>query len=473
MIKKTVCLFVFQAALALAAEQPNIILILADDMGYGDCGAFNPDAKIKTPHIDQLAREGLRFTDAHAAASTCTPSRYGLLTGINPVRTGVLNTLLSKGDPIISEDEKTLAHLLKDQGYQTHMVGKWHLGFELGKKNKKTYDFSKNIKGGPVDRGFDSFLGVLSSVGSSPASYVIDRSMPSLPTEKGHWIKYSGAGKESNSKVEVSPNWTFEDVSPRLCEEVKKVIRKHASADQKEPFFLYYAMTGPHQPWVPTKDFKGKSGLGNYADFMMQLDDEVGQINALLKETGLDENTLLIFTSDNGPGPGAVFQMNEHNHTAAGGLRGSKADVWEGGHRIPFIAKWPGKVGAGASAEANINFTDLFATFAEMLSVDFISDYPSVKDSESFYIQLFEPEKESTRGPMINGSYSIREGPWKLTAKKRMKNATASALVSPLFSLNNLHTDLAEENDLSDQEPEKKKDLLGKLKAFVDEQKFK
>ena len=358
---------------------PNIVIILADDMGYGDCGAYNPASKIKTPHIDQLAKEGIRFIVAHAAASTCTPSRYGLLTGINPVRTGVLNTLLARGDPIIAEEEKTIANLLKDHGYTTHMIGKWHLGFEMDMAGKKKqFDFSKPILGGPVDRGFDSFYGIAASAGSSPVCYFKDREVPVLPTAKGAWTQHRGGGNSSTSKVDISPELKMEDISPQLCTEALKLIRNYADSDSAQPFFLYYALTGPHQPWVPTQAFQGKSGLGDYGDFMMQLDDEVGQVHAALKETGLDKNTLLIFTSDNGPGPYATRLMAESDHAAAGGLRGIKADIWEGGHREPFIVKWPGKTPEGSTSDAVINFTDVFATLAEMLGVDVAETYPSV-----------------------------------------------------------------------------------------------
>ena len=199
----------------VASERPNIVVILADDMGYGDCGVYNPESKIATPHIDQLAAEGLRFTDAHSAGSTCTPSRYGLLTGINPARTGVLNTLLSRGDPIIDQDETTIACLLKDTGYTTKMIGKWHLGFEMDKSgNRPSYDFSKPLKGGPLDRGFESFFGIGSSPGASPLCYIRGREVVALPTERGSWKRQLPGGKPVEVRGMMAPGFVQEEVSP-------------------------------------------------------------------------------------------------------------------------------------------------------------------------------------------------------------------------------------------------------------------
>jgi arylsulfatase A-like enzyme len=206
---------------------------------------------------------------------------------------------------------------------------------------------------------------------------------------------------------------------------------------------------------------------------MMQLDDEVGQVHAALKETGLDKNTLLIFTSDNGPGPYAARLMAESDHAAAGGLRGVKAEIWEGGHREPFIVKWPGKVPEGSTSDAVINFTDVFATLAEMLGVDVAETYPSVKDSESFFAQLTNPDQERTRSAMVNGSYSIRDGVWKLTSKKRMKKTSPAKLTTSQFGLYNLSVDLPETTDLSDKEPERVKALFQDLQEFETQRKLK
>jgi len=453
------------AALSTANAQPNIILILADDMGYGDCAVYNPESKIKTPHIDQLAQEGLRFTDAHSAASTCTPSRYGLLTGTNPVRTGVLNTLLSRGDPIIDAEEKTLADLLRDQGYVTRMVGKWHLGFDSDKRGKKAHvDLTQPLTGGPLDRGFDSFYGLHSSPGSSPLCFTRDRRVLALPTAEGTITKHKADGSTTQVKVMMAPGYRPQDASPSFCHEALKMIREQAAATDATPLFLYYASPAPHQPWAPTEAFKGKSGLGVYADYVMQLDDVVGQINSALKETGLDQNTLLIFTSDNGTGPKAVEVMAQSGHASSATLRGAKADSWEGGHRVPFIAKWPARIAANQQTSAVINFTDLFATFAELLAVDPATHYPeSGADSHSFLPVLFQPTETYQRPGMMFNRGGVRDGDWKLVSKSRVRKM--EAVKRSQFELYDLEADRSERNDLTKANPERTERLF---KAYTD-----
>ena len=454
-----------------ASSSPNIILILADDLGYGDCTVTNPESKIKTPHLEQLAREGLSFTDAHAAASTCTPSRYGLLTGINPVRTGVLNTLLSEGKPIISEEEKTIAHLLKDQGYATHMIGKWHLGFDTGGK-KKDFDFDQAFIGGPIDRGFDSYFGIHSSPGAFPLFYLKDRKAVAKPSEKTSWEKMKTGGGTTTIKGLKSADFELDEASPTFCQKAVDLINAHAASKSDQPFFLYYASPIPHSPWVPSKAFKGKSGHGDYGDFVMQLDDVVGQINQALKDTGLDQNTLLIFSSDNGPGPHATRLMAAKDHHCAGPLRGAKASIYEGGHRVPFIAKWPGKISPGSKTTAIINFTDVFATFAQLFDSK-ISAYPSVQDSHSFLPTLLGTSDTHTRPAMINGNYSIRQGPWKLSSKGNLKRSDSTKVKASQFQLHKLTDDLAEQNDLSGEQPEKAQQLLNELTQFIGQRQLK
>ncbi len=467
------CLFLALPALARGEGRPNIIVILADDMGYGDCGVYSPDSKIRTPHIDQLAREGLRFTDAHAAGSTCTTSRYGMLTGINPVRTGVLNTLPARGNPIIDESEVTIASLLKDQGYVTRMIGKWHLGFEMDMSGKgRAFDFSKPLKGGPLDHGFDSFYGIHSSPGASPLCYFRGREVVDRPTEKISFKKDRPGGKALVARAMRAPGFEQEEVSPSFCREAVEFIRKHAVSKESRPLFLYYASPIPHQPWVPSKEFQGKSKLGAYGDFVMQLDDVVGQINRTLKETGLDKNTLILFTSDNGPGPWAVKAMSEFGHASAGVLRGKKSDSWEGGHRVPFVVKWPGRIPAASLSDSTVNFTDLFATLAEMLKVDLPQTYPnSAKDSYSFYPVLLDPATEHQRPAMINGRHAIRVGDWKLISTRRHEDA---ATVGPSrFELYNLANDIAEQNNVSQANPERTKRLFTEFRKFAESRKLK
>ena len=447
-----------------AETPPNIIIILADDMGYGDCTAYNPESKIPTPHIDQLASEGLRFTDAHAPASTCTPSRYGLLTGINPQRTGVRNTLLGKGLPVIDETETTIAEVLKKHGYLTEMIGKWHLGFDMDTgKERPAFDFSKPLTSGPIDRGFDRFFGVHSSAGAQPLCYFEGRGVVSEPTEK---FSYQDEHKTINALA--SPGFSLEGTSPLFCKKAIETIKRQAASEQDKPFFLYYSSIIPHKPWVPTEAFRGKSQLGPYGDFVMQLDDVVGQINRALKETGLDQNTIVIFTSDNGPGPPSVKAMAADGHASAGGLRGSKADAWEGGHRVPLIVKWPVETPPDQTTSATVNLTDIFATLTEMLETDLPE---GAVNSHSFLSVLHDPQEPHSRPPMVQGRHSVRLGNWKIVAPSR--NTDAAKLEQSHFQLFNLDEDLTEQNNLSKKHPEKFEQLHRVFTDFVKQRRLK
>ena len=310
--------------LAWGKELPNVVIILADDLGYGDCEPFNPASRISTPNLNKLASEGIRFTDAHAASGTCTPSRYGLLTGINPARTGVLNTLLARGKAIITKEEKTLGDLFRSQGYHTHMVGKWHLGFNYPnqKKNKWT---DQPLSGGPVDRGFDTFFGIPSSAGSDPMCWIENNRFTKEPTEPFTFPKFNIKGESITVKTKTAPGFSVEHASPTLVKRAVKIIEDHAQDKSDRPFFLHYASPIPHQPWAPMKKFAGKSGFGPYGDFLMQMDWVVGEIHQTLKKNGLDQNTLLIFTSDNGAGPVAHKRMKAQGHASSEKFRGMKA----------------------------------------------------------------------------------------------------------------------------------------------------
>ena len=473
--------FCFTSATTLA-DQPNIVLILADDMGYGDCTAFNPFSKIKTPHIDALAKEGLRFTDAHSAAGTCTPSRYGLLTGINPVRTGVANTLLAAGIPMIAKDEKTLASMLRDHGYSTRMIGKWHLGFEKDKLGRRVaFDFSKPIKGGPLDRGFDTWFGIHGSAGSQPLCYFDGRSVLEKPTSTVSFSRVRG-GKSIIRKVPAAPGFSLEETSPLCCRKAVELIHQYAVSQQEKPMFLYYASPIPHAPWVPTKQFQGKSGLGPYGDFVMQLDDVVGQINRALQETGLDKDTLLIFTSDNGPGPPAWKQMGDLGHAASGVLRGHKANCWEGGHRVPFIAKWPDRIPASSETPAIINFTDMFATLLDLVETESDHSKPPREvgnvanttvpaDSVSFLPVLLDPVAKHDRPLMIHRNHAVREGDWKLEYYSRQEDA--AKVKQSKFELYNLAEDIGEQDDVADDHPEMVKRLFDEYRNFAKNRKLK
>ena len=463
--------FIFLGCLVHAGgNQPNVVIILADDLGYGDCEPFNPSSKISTPNLNQLADEGIRFTDAHAASGTCTPSRYGMLTGINPARTGVLNTLLARGKAIIDKEEKTLADLFRSQGYSTHMVGKWHLGFDYPnqKKNKWT---SEPLPGGPVDRGFDTFFGIHSSAGSNPMTWIENNRFISEPTEPFTYPKFNIKGESMTVKTKTAPGFSVEQASPTLLKRAVKIIKNHAQEKSKQPFFLYYASPIPHQPWAPMKKFAGKSGLGPYGDFLLQMDWVVGQINDALKKTGLDQNTLFFFTSDNGVGPVAHKMMKQNGHMSSEKFRGMKAFRYEGGHRVPFIAKWPGILAAGTTSESTLNFTDFFATFAELLKVNLEKEFPSAVDSHSFLTALHKPEKRFPRPPMIHRLNALRVSDWKWIHPGRTTPFEKTSLED--YQLYDLKTDPGEQTNIAEKNANRSEEFFKIYQTFNQNRKLK
>ena len=453
-----------------AKDQPNIVLILADDLGYGDCEVFNTQSKIKTPHLNKLANEGVRFTDAHSASGTCTPSRYGLLTGINPARTGVLNTLLARGKAIITKEEKTLGDLFRSQGYHTHMVGKWHLGFDYPKQKKNKWT-DQALPGGPVDRGFDTFFGIHSSAGSDPMCWIENNRFTRAPTEPITYPKFNIKGESMTVKTKSAPGFSVMQASPTLVKRAVKIIKGHAQEKSDRPFFLYYASPIPHQPWAPMKKFAGKSGFGPYGDFLMQMDWVVGEINQALKKTGLEQNTLLIFTSDNGVGPVAHKRMKAQGHASSEKFRGMKAHRYEGGHRVPFIAKWPSKLAAGTTSESTINFTDFFATFAELLGINPKEEFPSAEDSHSFLTALLKPEKRLARPPMVHRSNAMRIDDWKWIHPGRI---TPFSKTTPNdYELYDLQKDPGEQTNLATENQKLAKKFFQTYMKFDQEIKLK
>lgn len=393
-----------------AEPNPNIVFILADDMGYGDVSAYNPDSKISTPNIDGLARQGVRFTDAHSAA-TCVASRYELLTGRYLWRRPYAE------EALIEVGRPTIASVLKKAGYATSLIGKWHLGFEgLGVHIDPT-DYSKPLRGGPVDLGFDSYFGIPASLDVAPYFFIendrvvqaatgtiIEHHSPGVRSIQGEFWRGGG----------IAPDFEHAEVLPRLADRALRYISDRANS--KEPFFLYLALTAPHAPWLPTDSFRGKSGAGAYGDFVLQVDDIVGRVLIELERAGKTGNTMVIFTSDNGP-TWYKEDTKKFGHHATGSWRGMKADTWEGGHRIPFIVRWPSKITAGNSSPQLISFTDLLATFASLTGQVLPAD--AGVDSIDILPALFGTSATSFRHSIIHdGAFpdvlAIREGNWKL-----------------------------------------------------------
>jgi len=466
-------------------------------MGYGDCTVNNPESKIPTPYIDGLAKKGMRFTDAHSPASTCTASRYGLLTGVNPARRGVVNGLTSLG-PVIDKEEVTIAGFLKDQGYITRMVGKWHLGFELhGDSPRKTFDFSKPLTGGPLDCGFDSYFGLCKSIGP-PYFYIRGREPVAMPTETTPGTKkdLKTNGKDARTAYppgDIAPGFVPEECNAAFCDEAVRILKEHGASNENRPLFLYFAMLQPHTPWLPTNEFIGKSKAGSYGDYIVQLDHEVGRVLAALRESGLEKDTVVIFSSDNG----AMWRSQDierFSHRANGIFSGTKGTAWEGGHRVPFIVKWPSKISASTVTGAVINHTDLFATLAELLDVKTSNpkrqrgttnenpdgsapsltrrvSFETLPDSYSFFSVLMNPDSEHRRPGMAVTPGSYRLGDWKLRFARGGAQVVERAAADAV--LNNLADDPAEEEDLSESHSEMKARLFAEYQQFIAERKLK
>ena len=470
------CLLLGPTSLRVAAApapKPNIVFILADDLGYGDVQALNPArGKIRTPHLDRLAAQGMIFTDAHSGSSVCTPTRYGLLTGRYAWRTRLQRGVLDGTDdpPLIGEDRLTVPALLRQHGYATAAIGKWHLGFgserpasaaapaassptaPTGKKmGEAGLPVGTRIVGGPITRGFDYFWGCSNA-----------RTMSGLI--------------ENDRVIENLPPI---DMLPRLERQAVGYIADRADAAKSgKPFFLYVPLTSPHTPILPTPEWQGKSGLGAYADFTMQTDAVVGQILAALDAHGLADNTLLIFTADNGCSPQADTPgLEKQGHFASAGFRGYKADIWEGGHRVPFLARWPGRVAAGSRTDQTVCLTDFMRTAADLLGAALPDT--AAEDSVSFLPALLgraaAPRREATVHHSIDGSFAIRQGPWKLAfcpgsgGWSRPRPGTDDTSTLPPVQLFDLSADAAEEKNLAAQHPEVVLRLTKLLEHYVAE----
>ncbi|MGJ8643539.1 MAG: sulfatase family protein [Luteolibacter sp.] len=470
-------------------SSPNIIYILADDMGYGDVQILNPErGKIATPHMDQVAKDGMIFTDAHTTSSVCTPTRYGIMTGRYNWRSKLQEHVLNGyGLPLIPTTRTTVPSFLSDNGYTTAMIGKWHLGLEIattdgkqarpagGLKQKlkkgafppselSNIDWQAPIKGGPVDLGFDSWFGITASLDFPPYVWIRDR----------NWI---GEGTHAKAFKRPGPaNEDFEaiDVLDKLAAESVEYISEYES---EKPFFIYIPLPSPHTPIVPSEKWQGKSGIGSYGDFMMQTDDLVGQVVKALEEKGISENTMLIVTSDNGCSKAANFKnLESHGHFASAQYRGSKADLWEGGHRVPFLVKWPAVIKAGSVSDVLTCQTDMLATCAEMMGKKLPTN--AGEDSESI-LPVFsgEPVEFSRKGIInhsVSGHFAYRQGKWKLLLAKGSagwtaptEKALADVKDAPEGQLYDLEADPGEQNNLYLTNPEIVETLMAQLKEDI------
>ncbi|TWU46074.1 Arylsulfatase [Rubripirellula tenax] len=455
------------------AAKPNIVWILADDWGYGDVQCLNPNrGKIATPAMDRLAAQGMTFTDAHTTSSVCTPTRYGILTGRYNWRTHLQKSVLyGFSEPLIAEDRMTVAGLLKQNGYATGAIGKWHLGLDLPfttderpkGNNPDNIDWKGRVGGGPVDRGFDYFYGISASLDMPPYIYI----------ENDRFVGEATATKAFQRKGPAEPDFEAIDVLPMIG---KKAVEFISKQDSSKPFFAYVAFTSPHTPILPSKEWQGKSELGKYGDFVMQTDAVIGDIVAEIDRAGFGDNTLVIVTSDNGCSKAAGIEaMQAKGHFPSANLRGSKADLWDGGHRVPFIARWPGVVQPGSKSDQTVCQVDLMATCADILG---IAMPPGAgEDSVSFRAALSDKPIASTRKGLIHhsieGNFAYRQGKWKLLLARGSGGWTAPRekqvpAGSPDGQLYDMSADPGETNNLFDSKPEIVAMLLADLTADVE-----
>lgn len=412
-------LFLLAAIAAPALAGPNILMVLTDDLGFGDVAAYNPLSKIPTPNLDRLAQEGVRFTDAHTPDGVCSPTRYGLLTGRYAWRTwlkrGVLN---GASPPLIEQERLTLADMLAQEGYLTAVVGKWHLGLRWNlldasaRQQVGNIDWSKPVLDGPAQHGFAYSFGL-----AEPAWTFMENGQiiarPTLRFDLTH-LPVHLIGPNNNTGMKA-PGFQFERMLPRYTEEATGFVQK--AAREGKPWFLYFTPLAPHRPVAPNNDFRGQSEAGLYGDFVAEVDWAVGEILASIDRSGQTENTLVFFTSDNGPEVDAYRRALEFRHASMGTLRGVKRDLWEGGHRVPFIARWPGRIVPGSVQDEVICLTDIMATVAAIvgsaLPVDAAEDSYDISDA-LFGVTAETPLREATVHHGSRGWFGIRQGDWVL-----------------------------------------------------------
>ncbi len=503
MMKRTLTLlaalltpFVTSGGVVEGPNRPNILFILADDLGYGDLSCYNPESKVATPNIDQLAREGIRLTDAHSPSTVCTPSRYSLLTGRMAFRIPYKSVFEGVGGPcLIKEDQLTLPQMLRDQGYATAMTGKWHVGLSFFDKNGQRItkggvegvsevDYSRAIPDAPIHRGFDKFFGTACCPGTDYLyAYIDGDRIPVPPTgmlDKSKLPKH--AYSDDNRSGMIAPNYDLEEVDMVFLKKSQEFLERHAKADMKRPFFLLHSMNAVHLPSFASKRFRGSSKVGPHGDFIHELDFIVGELMKTLKRLDLAKNTVVMFSSDNGPETTSVVDMRRSfGHDGARPWRGVKRDNWEGGHRVPFIVRWPGKISGRSVSDQTVCLSDVLKTCAAITGLKLPED--SGQDSFDVLPVLLGkqgafPVRPYTLHQTSSLALAIRKGPWKYLDHRGSGGNNYNAAELKPFSLPdtapdapgqlyNLETDPGERENLYFKHPE----IVRELKALLEQSK--
>ena len=472
------------------AATPNVVLILADDLGWGDVGAMHPKSAIATPHIDRLADEGMRFVDAHSPSGVCTPTRYALLTGRYTWRTRLTRGVLGGySPPLLEPDRPTLGTLLQAQGYRTAAIGKWHLGMDMPYLDPAAeraepwegdpgIDFGGTIADSPIHHGFDEYFGVSASLDMAPYVYIRNDRFTAPPTHEQPAVPFPYFIRHGPR----SDDFVIDEVLDRLVDEAVGFIDRSAQAG--DPFFLYLPLTAPHKPTQPHERFRGRTGLGEYGDFVAQVDDAVGQVLAALDRAGASDETLVIFTSDNGSymyrrgdtdpdhliDPSIqAYRVGRHRPNAD--WRGTKADIWEGGRRVPFVARWPGVVEPGSETAATVVHTDLYATLADIVGA---APGPDAAEDSVSLLPMLRGEPATRGVPVVHhssgGMFAIRDGRWKLVlgnGSGGRQEPRGEPFGRP-YQLFDLSQDPAEAHDVAADHPEVVERLEATLERFRD-----
>lgn len=487
--------------LPLASEardgQPNILLILTDDLGYGDVGCYNSESKVATPNIDRLAAEGMRFTDAHSPSTVCTPTRYSIMTGRMAFRTGNPIIFTGAGGPnLIEEGRLTLPEMLRGKGYSTALVGKWHVGLTFqdsegkpilkgGLDSVQRIDYSRPITDSPIHRGFDRFFGTACCPTTDWLYAFIDGDR--IPVPPTHLIDKSIIPKnpytEDCRTGMIAPDFDMQEIDMIFLKKSLGFLDEQAAKSPEKPFFLFHSTQAAHLPSLPGKDFQGKTKAGPHGDFIAELDHVVGTLVKKIDDLGMKQDTLIILTSDNGPEVTSVVNMRkDYQHDGARPWRGVKRDQWEGGHRVPFIARWPGQIPAATISAQTVCLTDLMATCASITG----ATLPRNAAEDSFDMKSVllgksdgKPVRDFTLHQTWTFDLAIRRGDWKFLnhkgsgGNKYTANSELGKYILPEAEpdapgqLYNLADDPGETKNLYNEHPE----IVEQLRSLLDQSK--